>query len=381
MNNGEQANWQFRFRKVGVSRRVTFFIIHCAFFIIHYSLLTAQTPSKEQLVGTWIGVHSEWDLDFTCPLPTYIQLDADSTYYLGMIDGSANKLTSTWGIHGESVRLDTIHFAPRLVSLQNELLRIGVNYPMVFRRFSDIPLDSATVYQQLNGRIWQSDSLIISLFTNGQASLENTRTKQRTAHFWQLARFETSLFLIIRGNSHNRDGGYKPLWQISSLSPKQMQAIGWNGCTAATESFRFVRNLSSSDSCRPSGFQTCNTCFRQIWHDRSITSGQKRYDIVQLFTKQYRPVRQSGESGLIRIQFVVNCEGEQGLVDVTGFDEDYCPKQFDARITSQLLTICREHVATDQSIRQFDNPPDQFRDVAISLTFRLKDGRITDILP
>ncbi|MVM39590.1 hypothetical protein GO730_21600 [Spirosoma sp. HMF3257] len=381
MNNGKHCIRLFHLVAIRYSRQATFFIFHFSFFITHYSFTFAQTPTREQLVGTWIGVHTEWDLDFACALPIYIQLDADSTYHLGMVDGSASKLTSTWSILGESVRLDTIHFAPRLVSLQNELLRIGTNYPMVFRRFNDIPLDSATVYEQLNGRIWQSDSLTISLFANGQASLENTLAKQRTAHFWQLAQFSKSIFLIIRGNQHNRDSGYKALWQINSVSSKQLQAIGWNGCKIAAEPFRLVRNLSPGDSCRPSGFQTCDNCFRQLWAESTLTRGQKRYDIVQLFTKYYQPVNQTGESGLVRIQFVVNCEGERGLVEINGFDEDYCPRQFDPRITNQLSTICSEHIATDQSIRQSDSASGLFRDISISLAFRLKDGRITEILP
>ena len=172
----------------------------------------AQTITPEQLVGTWIGVHSEWDTDLFCPLGTYIRLDADSTYHLGMVDGSAARLTSTWAAHGDSVRLDTIHYAPRLVRLQNNLLRIGTFYPMVFRKFNAIPIDSARAYQQLNGRVWQSDSLTISLYANGQASVENPTTHQRTAHFWRLARFGLSVFLVIRGNQHNQDSGYKPLW-------------------------------------------------------------------------------------------------------------------------------------------------------------------------
>lgn len=381
MNNGKHRNWLFRLAAMRLGRQTTFFIIHCTLFITHYSFLTAQVPTREQLVSTWIGVHTEWDIDFTCTLPIYIQLEDDSTYQLGMVDGSASKLTSTWTIHGESVRLDTIHYAPRLITLQNDLLRIGTNYPMVFRRFNDILLDSATVYQQLNGRVWQSDSLAISLFANGQASLENTLTKQRTAHFWQLAQFSRSLFLIIRGNQHNRDIGYKVIWQISSVSPKQMQAIGWNGCRIAAEPFRLVRNLAHGDSCRPSGFQTCDNCFRQLWAESMLTRGQKRYDIVQLFTKYYQPIKQAGESGLVRIQFVVNCAGERGPTEINGFDEDYCPRKFDSRITGQLVTICREHLATDQSIRQLDSTRDLFRDAFISLTFRFKDGRITDILP
>ena len=354
-------------------------IIHFTLSIIHFS--SAQTPTNEQLTGIWIGVHSEWDTDFFCPLPTYLQLDADGTYHLGMVDNLAQELTSTWAVHGDSFRLDTIHFAPRMVSLHHDLLRIGTNYPMVFRRFNPIPIDSASTYQQVNGRVWQSGSLIISLYTNGQASLENSATKQRTAHFWRLAQFGKSVFLVIRGNQYNRDSGYKPLWQISSLLPKQMQAIGWNGRAVATETFRFVRNLAPGDSCRPSGFQTCDNCFVRVWHETFLTRSSKRYELTQLFAKYYRPINQAGQSGLLITQFVVNCEGQCGLIEINGFSDDYCPKLFDTQITNQLVSICHNHVAS-HSFLQADNERDTHSgDIAVSLTFKLKDGQLTDILP
>lgn len=343
--------------------------------------VSAQIPAREQLVGTWIGVHSEWDMDFTCPLPTYIQLDADSTYHLGMVDGSAKERTSTWAIHDESVRLDTIRFAPRLITIQNNLLRIGTNYPMIFRRFTNVMIDSARVYQQLSGRVWQSDSLTISLYTNGKVALEKPVTRQRTIHFWRLARFDKSIFLIIEGNQYTRNRGYKPLLQVVGLSLKQLQAIGWNGRTVTTEGFRFIRNLAPSDTCRSSDFQTCSNCFARRWRENGIVRSDKRYELTQLFSSKYQPISQVGESGLIRVQFVINCEGEQGLFELRGFDETYCPKTFDSRITGQLLAICRDQAIAALSLRKPDNADDWVQDSAVSLTFRLKDGRLTDILP
>ena len=345
------------------------------------SVVQAQTPTREQLIGTWIGVNSEWDIDFTCPLPTYIQLDADSTYHFGMIDGSANERTSSWAIHGENLRLDTIHFAPRLVTIQNDLLRIGKNPPMVFRRFNNVAVDSARVFQQLSGRVWQSDSLTIYFYATGKVALENPTTKQRTAHFWRLARFGQSVFLIIRGNQYTPHRNYKPFWQVVKLAPKQMQAIGWNGNVVSTETFRFVRNLAPGDTCLPTSFQLCSNCFSQRWRGSSLSHSDKRYDLTQLFTKKYQPISQTGESGLIRVQFVVNCEGESGLFELRGFDDTYCQKTFDTRITSQLLDICRNNVATDPALRKPDGLTDWLPDVAVSLTFRLKDGYLTDILP
>ncbi|MBD2751892.1 hypothetical protein [Spirosoma validum] len=332
-------------------------------------------------MGTWIGVHSEWDTDFTCPLATYIQLDADSTYHFGMVDGSAGKRTSTWAFHGESMRLDTIRFAPGLVSIQNNLLRIGANYPMVFRRFTDVAIDSILVHKQLSGRVWQSDSLTIYFYTDGKVALENPATKQRTAHYWQVKRFGQSIFLVIQGNQYTRDRGYKPLWQIVSLSPHQLQATGWNGCAVAKETFRLVRNLLPGETCRPNGFQPCSNCFSSRWREGSLSRSDKRYDLVHLFRKTYQPISQPGESGLIRIRFVVNCEGEQGLFELRGFDESYCPRMFNPQITNQLVAICRNQVATDPSLRKPNNPDEWLLDVAVSLTFRLQDGRLTDILP
>ena len=357
------------------------FLLMCLAGWLQSAKAQLQIPTREQLIGTWIGVHSEWETDFTCPLPTYIKLDADSTYHLGMVDGSAKERISTWAIHDERMRLDTIHFAPRLVTIQSSLLRIGANYPMVFRRFTDVTIDSARAYQQVSGRVWQSDSLIIYLYADGKAALENPVTKQRTAHFWRLAQLDQSVFLVIQGNQYTRNRGYKPLWQIVSLSPKQIQAIGWNGCEIASEAFRYVRNLALGETFVPSGFQPCSSCFSRKWRESSISHSDKRYDLTQLFMKTYQPISHPGESGLIRIQFVVNCEGEHDLFELRGFDEAYCQKTFDNRITSQLLTICRERVATDPTLRQVNNADDLVPDVAVTLTFRLKDGRLIDILP
>ncbi|WP_148562357.1 hypothetical protein [Spirosoma radiotolerans] len=366
-----------RTRKVFVQMQRTVYIIS---FLLSALLLQAQSPSREQLIGTWIGVHAEWEADFFCPLPTYLRLEPDGAYQLGMVDNSAQPLVSTWAVQGDTVRLDTVHYAPRLVSLQGGLLRIGTLYPMVFRKFSAIPVDSANTYQQLNGRVWQSNNLTISFYSNGQVSVENTATKKKTVHFWQVVRFGSSVFLVIRGNQHNKDGDFKPLWQIANLNANQMQAIGWNGCTVTTETFRLIRDIPAGEVCHPTDFQPCSNCFSQTWNSRSVSNPSKRYDLIQLITNYYQPVQQIGQSGLIRVRFVLNCEGEQGPFELSGFGEDYCPKLFDRRITDQLRDICQNRVGTDPTLRQ-SQPTDPPHDVSLVVTFRLKDGRVTDILP
>ena len=117
-----------------------------------------------------------------------------------------------------------------------------------------------------------------------------------------------------------------------------------------------------------------------MWYTTTIDS-EKRYELKRLFERYYQTAQKPGESGLIRIEFVVNCEGERGLFHLSGFDEAYQCKDFDPQITRQLLTICRNHVPTDLSSFVTDQPGRTPQDQGVSLTFQLKDGHLIDIFP
>lgn len=370
-----------RDNRLGYTRLIAYFFLYATVYSLYRSDSLAQTPTSSQLSGTWIGVHAEQHPGIYCPLPTFLKLDPNGAYVLGMVDGSATSIPSTWAVEGDSVRLDTIHFAPRSISLPNGLLRIGQTIPMTFRPFQDIPLDSARVYKQLSGTIWQTDSLVVALYANGKVSLENPISKRRTVHFWRLARFGKSIFLVIRGNQYHQDGGYKPLWQVAQATPKQIQLVGWNGHEVVRFPMAFLRSLPSNALCEPADFQACNNCFTPLWNTISTSRGQNHYDILQLIHTHYQPVDEPDESGLIRIRFVVNCEGQKGMFQLNSVGDDYCPRLFNARITNQLLAICREHIANDPALREPDYPGGPPADATVSLTFRLKHGRITDLLP
>jgi len=350
-------------------------MLHCTLFILHFPSANAQ-----QLAGTWIGVHVEWDTDVFCPLSTYLKLDTDGSYTLGMIEGSANPVRATWAVQNDTVRLDTVHYAPGLVTTENGVLRIGKMYPMVFRQFADVPLDSAAAQKQLMGQVWQSDSSTVALFADGRATIENRTTKQRTAHFWRLARFDSSVFLVIRGNQYDQDANYKPLWQVVESKPNAFRAVGWTGRAVGIQTFRLVRALTPADSAKPNGFQTCTNCFTQAFFAVSPGRSARRYEILQLLTKQQQSAL-PGQSGLVRIAFVVNCQGESGHYELACLDTDYCPKTFDTRITDPLLTFCRNYVATDATLREPNRSGDRPNDAFVTLTFRLIDGRVTDLLP
>lgn len=338
----------------------------------------AQSLTREQLTGKWIGVHSEFDKDVFCPLPTYLNLQADSTYHLGMVDGTASSIASTWNFKNGSLRLDTLSYTSALFSVTNDVLRIGRLVPMVFRRFQEVPIDSLSALRMLSGHVWETDSLRLSLFANGQVLWENRHTGQRTVHCWKLGKQGKSTFLITRGNAHTCDGNYKPLWQLVALANRQFRAVGWNGRTVATEAFRFLRSLEPTEVCQTTDFQPCSNCFANLWDPHDFNRSGKLYQVRQIVEQAYQPVHKKGESGLIRFHFAVNCQGQTGWLVQTELDDDYCPKAFDPGISGQLSSICRQRI---QPLWSTEIRRGEVRDETVAINIRLKNGAITDIYP
>lgn len=341
-----------------------------------------QSLTRAQLTGIWVGVHTQYGSDAYsyCPLPAYLDLQPDGTYRLGLLDESAPARVATWTINGDTLRLGAIAYAPGLVMLKTDTLRIGTVFPMTFCRFKNVPIDSALVREKLVNRAWQTDSLTVHFHDNGRVCLENRITNQRTVHHWRLSQHDKSVFILIQGSEHTTDGHYKPLWQLMTATVNQFGVTGWKGKRVATETFRLVRSLLPGDSCQPTGFQACDNCFSQrSSYSISVLSPSQQYTVQKISRQYYQPVEQTGESGLIQIRFVVNCAGEMGLFTVTELDENYRTRSFADRITSQLTAICRHQLLRALTA---DAPvPEDRRDRAITLNFRLKEGHLTDIFP
>lgn len=98
--------------------------------------------------------------------------------------------------------------------------------------------------------------------------------------------------------------------------------------------------------------------------------------IQEAFTKTYKPVRRTDQSGLLRIRFVVNCNGETGMYRLLGMDAQYNEKTFDPAITDQVLQITSNLKGWKQQI--LANTP---RDYYQYLILKLEGGEIKEILP
>ena len=153
------------------------------------------------------------------------------------------------------------------------------------------------------------------------------------------------------------------------------------GCANADSSSNYLRWVGDSvydPAIDSKSFELCHeeSVVKQYFNfSQGMKYEGEKKTLVDQIMSQYKPVNK-GESGWIRIRFVVNCHGETGRFRLTGADEDYNAQIFNEKITDQLMRIVQ---ALDgwQVLPNPDAPEDYYQ----YLVFKLEDGNIVEILP
>ena len=125
-------------------------------------------------------------------------------------------------------------------------------------------------------------------------------------------------------------------------------------------------------------FHACyeNYIFQYFNNGGGLEFEGEKIAIDHFFFKNYNPENTPKESGLIRIQFVVNCKGESGRFRILGMDPDYHEKTFDASITNQLLDICK-NLKGWKTKTMHEHVVDYYQ----YLIFKIENGQLKEILP
>lgn len=145
------------------------------------------------------------------------------------------------------------------------------------------------------------------------------------------------------------------------------------------EYLRWVGDIDQNDQIDKTEFKVCNGDDKILQYFNlgkgPVYSGEKS-KILTTFKSKYQPISDKKENGLIRIRFIVNCEGKAGRYRVLQSDYDYQEKEFDKEIVSQLLNITKE-IENWEVFYRNEVPVDYY----MYLIFKIKDGQLTEILP
>lgn len=125
-------------------------------------------------------------------------------------------------------------------------------------------------------------------------------------------------------------------------------------------------------------FQVCHDGFIIEYFNNGMGLEYKRekHAIDSQFKRNFIPQNLPGESGLIRIRFVVNCKGKAGRFSLLCMDENYNTRIFNSFITDQLLEITRNlHGWKAKTFNKMNVDYYQY------LIFRMQNGNISEIMP
>ncbi|MBQ4912832.1 hypothetical protein J8L85_00185 [Maribacter sp. MMG018] len=142
---------------------------------------------------------------------------------------------------------------------------------------------------------------------------------------------------------------------------------------------RWVGDIEQNDQIDETAFKVCNGDDKILQYfnlgNGPIYAGEKS-KVLNTFKSKYKPISGKKENGLIRIRFIVNCEGKAGRFRVVQSDYDYQEKEFDDEIVSQLLNITKG-IENWEVLKQNEVPIDYY----MYLIFKITDGQLTEILP
>jgi hypothetical protein len=145
------------------------------------------------------------------------------------------------------------------------------------------------------------------------------------------------------------------------------------------EYLRWVGDIEQNDQIDELTFKVCNGDDKILQYfnlgEGPVYSGEKS-KILNTFKSNYKPIPNKKENGLIRIRFIVNCEGKAGRFRVLQSDYDYQEKEFDKEIVSQLLNIT-EGIENWEVFKRNEVPVDYY----MYLIFKITDGQLKEILP
>lgn len=143
---------------------------------------------------------------------------------------------------------------------------------------------------------------------------------------------------------------------------------------------RWIDDIVPNEVLDGTSFKLCNNENQVIQYFFGSNGGVEynggKSAINSLFFSQFKEVKNIKESGLIRIRFIVNCEGKIGRFRLLSSDLNYQPFTFTNIISDQLLKITKD--MNGWLPKKYKNKPADYYQYLI---FKIEEGKLIEILP
>ncbi len=142
---------------------------------------------------------------------------------------------------------------------------------------------------------------------------------------------------------------------------------------------RWIGDIEQNDQLDELDFKICNGEDKILQYFNlgkgPLYLGEKS-TILNTFKSKYKPIKEKDQNGLVRIRFIINCEGKAGRFRILQSDYSYQEIEFDKRISTQLMDLTKG-IQNWKILYKNEVPVDYY----MYLIFKIKNGQLSEILP
>ncbi len=155
-------------------------------------------------------------------------------------------------------------------------------------------------------------------------------------------------------------------------------SFGQNTSITKSEYPNNVGDIEFNPTTDKQDFELCNEnhIYQYFNNSEGLEYEGEKLEIEKVFKEKYKSEKINNETGLIRINFIVNCKGKTDRFRLISMDEKYTEKVFLKSITDQLLNITKTlNGWKAKKIREKEIDYYQY------LIFKIENGQLKEIVP
>lgn len=346
---------------------------------IHSKDKTAS--QNEAILGLWLSGSTQLDENYFIPNSAVFKFNNDGTLVIKNIGKKPD--TTSYQFYDSSFAINNRKMDEFAIS-KDEVMKFRDGKRTFYlkrtkgKTTESLISDYASLLTSTN---WQKENEVMS-FTGGTNKLISYDNIANTSseYCYDIEVFEGGVYLSKYGSPNNCVSNKQFLERVVNISNKRLEVLRWENGDFNNVTYRSVKETKYNLSSQTRSFQSCNKYLNKNYPGHryyAVGTAYRNglYEIRKNFDKKY-VAPETKENGLIRIRFIVNCSGQTGSYEVLELDTDYREKNFDPRITSQILDITK-------SLDQW-TPGSKKGKVVDSykfLTFKIRNSEIIEIFP
>ncbi|MBK9565461.1 MAG: hypothetical protein IPO37_09855 [Saprospiraceae bacterium] len=331
------------------------------FSLITLIIFNSCVPKGYQKSNIWFGGYRLLDIN-----------DISSAVPLKKNAIMVNDTTLVPIMNGVNKNDEQIVTSKTIFFVKNDILIVNNEY-----FFMNLIDDKNILYDPIMKGCWHNNDYHVCI-TDSTIQILNKITNDFKHKCFTIEKLSNSTILNLFGNKFSCDKNYNYFkFQILKQTENVLYLRGF-----IDQSFKDLKLQKTYKTIKEKNdFHLCDDLmylnkpsYRYYTRNTSYKGGT--YHIKKIFKNKYKIPVEVKESGMIRIRFIVNCQGKAGRFEMLEIDNNYCVKSFNPAISNQILNICMDLKEWIPGTKDKQNV-----DSYIFLTFRIKDSEIIEIYP